>query len=308
MILTLSLLCILGPGSAADPTPTPIILDTDIGSDVDDCFAVATAICDPRLDVVAITTVHDPDSVRGRLVRKLLQAFGRLDIPIYTGRVKHGDPPHYSYGHWAENYSWYPPEETAPEAIVRLASERPGELTLVAVGPQRNVADALALDPRVKAKLVRLVCMAGSYEIGYQGAPEPHAEWNVIQDIEAAQAVFSSGLPITMVGLDVCGLAIPSTDQMTALDSSRYLGHRTLAKLARLYRDFGGPYPPVLFDVVAVLQAANPESCVIQPIPIEVDDEGYTRRATDDRPHRVCTDADQDALVEEAWAILGLEG
>ena len=87
--------------------------------------------------------------------------------------------PHYSYGSWAEDHTWYPPEETAPEAIVRLANERPGELTLVAIGPQRNVAEALRLDPTAARKLKSFVCMAGSYKIGYGGAPEPHAEWNL---------------------------------------------------------------------------------------------------------------------------------
>ncbi len=307
MILALGVLCVVSPG-VPEPGSIPIILDTDIGSDVDDCFAVATAVSDPRLDVVAITTVHDPDSVRGRLVRKLLCAFGRLDIPIYTGRTMPGTPPHYSYGHWAEGYDWCPPAEAAPEAIVRLASARPGELTLVAIGPQRNVADALALDPTLPRKLRGLVCMAGSYRIGYGGSPEVQAEWNVTQDIEAAQKVFASGLAITMVGLDVCGQAIPSEAQMVSLEGSRNLGHRTLASLARVYREAGGPYPPVLFDAVAVLQAADPDACETERVPIVVDDQGYTRVSDEARPHRVCVSANQDALVAQVWSVLGVNG
>lgn len=307
MMLALSVLCIAAPvGPPA--APIPVILDTDIGSDVDDCFAVATAVLDPRLDVLAITTVHDPDGVRGRLVRKLLVSLNRLDIPVFTGRTSPGGSPHYSYGSWAEDHTWYPPEETAPEAIVRLANERPGELTLVAIGPQRNVAEALRLDPTAARKLKSFVCMAGSYKIGYDGAPEPHAEWNITQDIEAAQVVFDSALPTTMVGLDVCGQAIPSATQMAELESSRNLGHRTLAALARTYGDAGGPYPPVLFDAVAVLQAADPSTCATERVPILVDDQGFTRPAGDERPHLVCVSTDQSAIVDEVWRIYGLGG
>ncbi len=290
----------------AEPSPKPIILDTDIGSDVDDCFAIATAIQHPGLTVVAITTVHDPDGVRARLARKLLAHYGRRDMPIYAGRRKPGPPPSYSYGQWVDGFRWTPPSETGPEAIVRLVNERPGKLTLVAVGPQTNVADALVLDPDLPRKLKGFVCMAGSLRIGYGGSPTPHAEWNITQDIESAKRVFASELRPTMVGLDVCGLLIPDEAQMRRLNGSRNLGSRALARLARMYGDHGGPYPPVLYDVMAILQAADPTTCRTEALPMLVDAEGFTVESPDGKLADVCVEADLMAACTEAWRILGL--
>jgi len=297
-----ALCCLVGAGQA----PLKAILDTDIGSDVDDCYAVTCAVRHPGLEVVAITTEHDPDLARARLVHRLLKALGQDDIPVYPGYNKPGDPPKYAYAEWGEEDDYIAPEETAPEIIARLASQRPGELALIAIGPQTNIGEALVLDPDLPKQIAKLVAMAGSYKVGYNGAAEPSAEWNVVQDIAAARAVAAAGFEYTLVGLDVCGRIVPTEEQMSRLAAGTSPWCAALSELSSMYRDWGGPYPPILFDVMAVLQAAQPDTCATERVHITVDDQGFTR-ATDGVPNTtVCVTTDQAAAAATEWTVLGL--
>jgi len=301
--LTCTALCgLVGVGQA----PLKAILDTDIGSDVDDCYAVACAVRHPGLEVVAITTEHDPDLARARLVHKLLSALGKDDIPVYPGHNKPGEPPKYAYAEWGEEDDYVAPEETAPEIIARLASQRPGELALIAIGPQTNIAAALEIDPELPRKITRFVAMAGSYKIGYNSAAEPSAEWNVVQDIAAAKAVAAAGFEYTLVGLDVCGRIVPTAEQMERLKASGSQWCVALSELSGMYRDWGGPYPPVLFDLMAVLQAAEPDTCATERVHITVDDQGFTRAQGGEANITICVSADQPGAAAREWQVLGL--
>ncbi|MGC4190125.1 MAG: nucleoside hydrolase [Thermomicrobiales bacterium] len=190
----------------------PIIFDCDPG--VDDAMALLWGLADPRIDIVAIGTVWGNVSVdltTGNALR-LLEIGGRPDIPVAKGARKPllGPEPSFENGVHGRNgqgdVDLDPPtaaaaEETAAAQIVRLANERPGELTLVAVGPMTNLAIALSLDPGIAGRLKRVVLMGGAFQV--PGNVSPTGEANIWHDPEAAQMVMEAGWPLTIVGLDV---------------------------------------------------------------------------------------------------------
>lgn len=297
-------LAVFSPTSA--PAPIPVLLDTDLGSDVDDAYALVCAVLHPSLEVVAITTAHDPNGQRARLVTRLLRATGREDVPVFVGRSS-PQSPHITLEPWAEGVEGFdPPAESAPEAIVRIAGEYGGRLTLIAVGPQTNVAEALALEPRLPRMVRRLVFMGGSYRVGYGGSSVPCPEWNIYRDVAAAQAVAQSGMRMTMVPLDVTATFVPTEGDMQRLKGSPSPHAAALYELSVMYGERGGPFPPVLYDVMAILQAADPMTCRAERARISVDDAGNTVPVAGRPTMTVCTDTDYEAAMAAAWEVLGL--
>jgi len=167
---------------------TRIILDTDLamgapGSDVDDGFALALALADPRLTVELVTTVGGNSDVKTstRLTRELLELLGRPEVAVVEGA---------------------PADEGAAAEIARRVLAEPGELTLVAIGPLTNVARALATSRDVAASVREIVVMGGVFLEQTNVAAMP-GEYNFWCDPEAAQAVLDSGAALRLVGLDV---------------------------------------------------------------------------------------------------------
>ena len=190
----------------------PILLDCDPG--VDDAMALLWGLADPRVDIVAIGTVWGNVSVDLTTVNalRLLEIGGRPDIPVAKGarRPLLGPDPDFEngvHGKDGQGDTNLPMpetvhiEETAAAQIVRLANERPGELTLVAVGPLTNLAIALALDPGIADRFRQVVLMGGAFQV--PGNVTPIDEANIWHDPEAAQMVMDAGWPLTIVGLDV---------------------------------------------------------------------------------------------------------
>lgn len=193
-------------------TPTPVILDCDPG--VDDAMALLWGLADPRIDLVAVGTVWGNVSVDLTTLNalRLLEIGGRPDIPVAKGASKPllGPEPSFERGVHGRNgqgdVELHDPEtvhieETAAAQIIRLANERPGELTLVAVGPMTNLAIALALDPGIAGRFRQVVLMGGAFQV--PGNESATGEANIWHDPEAAQMVMEAGWPLTIVGLDV---------------------------------------------------------------------------------------------------------
>ncbi|MGB3328639.1 MAG: nucleoside hydrolase [Thermomicrobiales bacterium] len=198
------------------PTPpqaaTPILLDCDPG--VDDAMAILWGLADPRIDLVAIGTVWGNVNVEltTKNAIRLLEIGGHPDIPVAMGASKPllGPEPSFENGvHGKDGQGdvglsdpkGAPVDETAAAQIVRLANERPGELTLVAVGPMTNLAIALALDPGIATRFRQVVLMGGAFQVA--GNVSATGEANIWHDPEAAQMVMEAGWPLTIVGLDV---------------------------------------------------------------------------------------------------------
>lgn len=190
--------------------PRRVIIDTDPG--VDDAFALLLAMRSPELRIEGITPVagNVPLELTLPNALRMVEIAGRTDIPVAAG----ADRPlerrlvtaTYAHGENGLGGAEFPLPKTKPVAdmaadfIRQTVRKYPGEVTLVTLGPQTNVATALAADPGL-AKLIKGVVMMGGSLSG--GNVTPSAEFNVYVDPEAARIVFQSGIPISMVGLDV---------------------------------------------------------------------------------------------------------
>jgi inosine-uridine nucleoside N-ribohydrolase len=281
------------PGSGAQLA----IIDTDIGDDIDDAFALALVLRSPELQIVGVTTAYGDTELRARLVDRYLAAVGRRDIPVAAGVAT----PHTNVFTQAA-YALREPDHKHPDGVAFLLDQiraHPGEITVIAIGPETNLATAIQRDAGTFRKVKRVVLMGGSIYRGYgdeHRAPEP--EWNIDRDPAAAKALFASGVPIFMMPLDstqvhleakdreqIFSFGSPLTDQLTILY------HQWAA-----HTDNHAP-DPTLFDPVAVTYAIRPELCPAKPLRIEVDDKGMTRPVDGSPNAEVCLRSDERGFL-----------
>ena len=260
---------------ATAPKKIPVLLDTDIGSDIDDAFALALIVNSPELDLLGVTTVSGDSEARARLAAKMLVDAGRLDVPVAAGAS--GQPLPIQQCRLAEGFK--SPSLLPIAAEDFLESEirrRPGQITIVAIGLLTNVAALLKKYPDAAKEIKQIVLMGGSVERGYAPGSRPEAEYNIKMDPAAAQVVFASGVPIVMAPLDVTA--------MLQLDAAAR--HRVFTQLTPVTNDLTLLYhlwnneTPTLFDPMAVALLLDPSLCETKPMAIEVDNEGFTREAS----------------------------
>ena len=250
---------------------TPIILDTDIGGDIDDAFAVALVLDSPQLDLRAVTTVSGDTAARARLVAKMLSAAGRTEVPVAAGAA--GAKINTTYTQWADGFS-SPAlvSQSAVELMKSVLDKGHRQVMIVAVGPLTNLAALLKQYPAEKKNIRQIVLMGGSIRRGYYPNSGPTAEYNIAEDAAASQVVFSSGVPILMAPLDVTArlqLEKPELDRLFAL-------HTALTDaLEAQYKLWGQPVP-TLHDPMAVSLLIAPELCTRQPLVINITDKGMT--------------------------------
>ncbi len=277
---------LLFPGSygevAVADQKTPVILDTDIGTDIDDAFALALVMDSPELDLQGVTTVSGDTQARARLAAKLLSAAGGAfrRVPVYAGEP--GKPLPLEQGRWAEHFT--SPQLKSEKAVDYLRREfnaRPGQITLITIGPLTNIGELLKQDPGVAKKIPRIVMMGGSMARGYEPGSGPTPEYNIAADAPAAQAVFSSGIPLIVAPLDVTARL-----QLEGANLQRVFTHLTPVTdaLTLLYHLWGQP-APTLHDPMAIALFLDPSLCETKPLAVEVDAEGYTRVAEGKPPN-----------------------
>lgn len=258
----------------------PVLIDCDPGSD--DALAILVALNSPDLDVVGLTTVGGnatiDDTTRNALA--VLEAAGRTDVPVWrgAGRPLVGDFRFGYYYHGAGGLGIRPEPPTtreqpepAVDAIVRAVTARPGELTLIALGPLTNVAHALRRQPKLAGEVAEIVVMGGAVES--PGNITDHAEFNTYNDPAAAAVVFDSGARVTLVGLDVTKqVAVTREDEpWTEGDSAgASLARRLLAAWFELHPD-RGPYD--LCDPLAIVAAIDPALLSCRPGTVAVETE-----------------------------------
>jgi purine nucleosidase len=220
----------------------PILLDTDLGSDVDDAIALALLLRCPELRLVAVTTVGGDVAGRARAAARLLGLDGRTEVDVCAGArealVRR------------ERFVWreietegYPPGadarctgEPAAERIVRAARETPG-LELVAIGPLTNLAHALALDPELPRRVARLHVMGGHIRrvaIGDRVC-EPGIDYNLCSDPEASAMVLGAGFTTRLVTADVTLETWLRESDLPRLAAAPSPATRALVPLIRLW-------------------------------------------------------------------------
>jgi purine nucleosidase len=286
-----------GAPQKAAAEPQKVIIDTDIGDDIDDAFAVALALQSPELKIVGITSAWGDTKLRARLLDRFLQETKRTDIPVAIGTEKHHPrEAAFSQARWAEAG---PAAKTRPDAVDFLLEQirrQPGEITLVALAPQTNIGAAIDRDPATFRKLKRVVMMGGSVYRGYDdpggGAKNsPDHEYNIAMDVQAAQKLFQSRVPLYVMPLDATQLRLDDAKRELVFTQSTPLTDA----LALLYLQWSrGTHQqtPTMFDPVTVAYAIAPELCPTKALRIVVDDEGYTRPATGAPNAEVCLESD----------------
>jgi inosine-uridine nucleoside N-ribohydrolase len=291
-------------GAAAEPPPVkvPILLDTDVGTDVDDAFALALALASPELELRGVTTVGSDAEDRAWIVCRLLTAVGRRDVPVAWGR----DPqPDEAIGGQIQyrrhpavifNRTAKPVKEPAVEFLYARLKAEPGKLTLVAIGPLTNVARLLTEHTDCKPWIKRVVLMGGSIRVGYKGKGA-EAEWNIKLDVPAAQTVFTSGVPLTVAPLD----ATVSLELTEPLRRRLFAACTPLTlQLQALYQLWDKP-TPTLFDPAAVALAFSEEFFTMENLHLEVGGDGFTRVGKGKPNARVATAVKADAFLK--WYV-----
>jgi inosine-uridine nucleoside N-ribohydrolase len=267
---------------SAPPAPTkktiPILLDTDIGSDIDDAFALALILASPELDLRGVTTVGAEPQTRARIVCRLLSAAGRREIPVASGENPQPVEEIEKQGRYVQSpdgpgdRAVKPVKESAVEVLYQQLKARSGELTIVAIGPLTNIARLFREHPDCKPWVKRLVLMGGSVRVGYKGQAPPEPEWNIKCDIPAAKAVFASGVPLVIAPLDAT-----TTLQLKEPLRRRLFDARTklTEPLHQLYKLWEQP-TPTLYDPVAVTLCFDERFCTMEELRLAVDDKGMT--------------------------------
>jgi purine nucleosidase len=304
LCLLSSSLCAQTNVPAQPPTATEdIIIDTDIGGDIDDAFAVGLALHSPEFKILGITSAWGDTHLRARLLSRFLKETGRADIPVAMGIAKHppGKVDTLSQAQYAEGGSPDVQYANAVDFLLEQIRLHPGEITLISIGPETNLGAAIDRDAATFRKLKRVVLMGGSVYRGYSQfnygkTHGPDSEWNILCDIQAAQKVFSSGVPLYVMPLDSTQIKLQELERAEIFKAGTPLTNALLVLYTQWAR--GAAQTPTLFDAVAVTYAMHPELCPTQPMRLRVDDQGYTRVEAGPPNVQVCLRSNSDQFLE----------
>jgi purine nucleosidase len=271
-----------------------VIIDTDIGDDVDDAFALALALRSPELDVIGVTTTFGDTETRARIAERFLREAGRPDIPVAAGRLTVTKNPMTQRRFAAAidpAKASYPP---AVDFLLEQSRRYPGQITLIAIGPLMNVGAAIDKDAPAFRRLKRVVLMGGSIkrgygDLGYTAPRGPEAEWNIVNDIPSAQKLFAAGVPLAVMPLDATQLKLDEVKRAFLFSQGTPLTD-SLTVLYHLW----GQQTPTLFDPMAVAYAVNPGLCPVEPMHIRVDERGFTRAEAGAPNAAVCLESNPE--------------
>ena len=253
-----------------------IILDTDIGDDIDDALALAFAVMSGKIDLLGVTTVFRNAAQRAELACCLLEALGRTDIPVYSGigktllqsvpdweQVAVSHHPHQMDVLKKQGASIHPQSQHAVDFIIETVMASDGDITLVPIGPFTNIAAAFTLEPRLAEKTT--LCMMGG------ATDRVRPEWNALCDPEATRIVFGTGVPITMVGLDVTTKCVMRYEQVKAIGSVDRPINRICYELIHLLGSDNPEPRPTLHDPLAIATLIDSSMCETREMRIEVE-------------------------------------
>lgn len=294
---------------------TKVIIDTDIGDDIDDVLAIGLTLKCPEINLVGITTVFRNTSLRNKIALRLLNIAGRNDIPVVAGLkkpllnryiipfIKSIDteeiPCQYQedMGNEPENYCG-----NAVDFIINKLETSVEKITLVGIGPLTNIAAVLIKCPEIKHNIEKIVLMGGAYTF--------HAsEYNIQLDPEAARIVFESGVDILAVGLDVTLKCKLRDDDIGIIKRSQNTISEFLYNMVELW---GGEHL-YLHDALAIAIIADPSIARTERKKVAIETSGeYTRGMTycldelgkywgaenNDFNSKVCIDVEDKKFIE----------
>ncbi len=260
-----------------------LIIDTDIGDEIDDALALYYAMR-REYEIIGITTVYKNTDERARITKRLLSLYGKgyEKIPVYAG---HGTPlaekkeeyPHTCHYHSGLNATEYAPDGGADEAVDFIidACEKYGKnLAIVAIGPFTNIARAIEKSPTALNKAARVVIMGGAYYRQY-------TDWNVMCDVEAADVMFASLNNLECVGADVTHrLPLTREQHEIMLNCKNDGAAEEIAELIRLWSIVNPDRYPTLHDPLAIEYAVDPAVCDAERARVKVISDGFARGLT----------------------------
>jgi len=265
--------------------PFRVIIDTDPG--VDDALALLLAMRSPELKIEAITAVagNVPLDLTLPNALRMVEIAGRTEIPVAAGAraplVRRLVTAAYAHGENGLGGAVFPEPKTKPVAepaavlIRQIIGKFPGEVTLLTIGPLTNIATALNADPELAGMVRSLVMMGGSLS---GGNITPAAEFNVYVDPEAARIVFQSGIPVTMVGLDVTRKTSLTEDHVRQLQAGQNPVSQAAATIARNAiehnRERGFAVGPNMHDSLAVAGFIDPSLLQMKEYYVDVETAG----------------------------------
>ena len=258
-----------------------MILDCDTGHD--DAIALMVAARHPAIELLGVTVVAGNQTLDKTLPNtlKVCQAVG-IDCPVYGGmslplvrdQITAGDV----HGESGLDGPVFPPltrtaePEHAVQYLIRTLMASDGDITLVPVGPLTNIAAAMRLEPAILPKIRQIVLMGGAYGLGNT---TPAAEFNLYADPEAAHIVFSSGVPLVMMGLDLTNQTVCTMDIIERMEA---LGNRAGKLFGEIMRftfktqqEVNGLAAGPVHDVTCVALLAAPELFTLKPAHVEID-------------------------------------
>lgn len=263
----------------------PVILDTDIGGDVDDIWALAMLLKSPEIDLKMVVTDSGNTTYRAALTGKLLEIAGRTDVPVAVGVHENDDLG--LQADWLADYelSDYPGTvyEDGIGAMIDMIMASPEPVTLLCIGPVPNIKAALAREPRI-VENARIVGMFGSVRLGYDGSSEISDEYNVRADAHACRQMFESFPEVIITPLDTCGLVKLEGEKYQKILACEDPLIRALVENVHVFAKHvdwmtldSTKNSSVLFDTVAVYLAFSEELLKMEEISLHVTDDGFTR-------------------------------
>jgi inosine-uridine nucleoside N-ribohydrolase len=238
-----------------------VLIDTDIGDDIDDALALALALCSPEIELLGVTTVFGDTQKRAHLAAHILEVFRHEEIPVAAGQqmpllFRHrpsGVPQAAILDPCAPLGALSP--FSAPELIIHAALAHHGNMTLFCLGPLTNIATALIIEPRLFLAIKNIVMIGGT-----SGFPLP--EWNIRSDAQAAKIVLASGIPITLLGWNVtmrCQLRESDIEKLDYQNSPQACLLSQLIAIWQRHRPRWHPRLPFLHDPLAIVALCAPE-------------------------------------------------
>ena len=312
---------ILAASAWAAPDPPrriPVILDTDIGTDIDDSWALAYLLRCPELDLKLVLTDTGDTRYRAKIAAKLLQLAGRADVPVGIGRQGTMGDAERNLDPWIRGYDLgkYPGRvvEDGIGALIDTVMQSPAPVTIIAIGAVPNLAEAVTREPRLAAKC-RFVGMQGSFDVGYGGSGPAVAESNVRGDPAALRTVLAAPWQdILLTPLDTCGRVSLSGNNYARIWGSM---HDPLLRaviesycvfaprVSWMKCDFFATRSTTLFDCVAVYLATSESLVEIETVLFRVTDDGLTIRDPHGARARVALRwKDEPAFEQHLAAIL----
>jgi inosine-uridine nucleoside N-ribohydrolase len=297
----LGVLCLLlflsSVASWAQAAREKIIIDTDVGDDVDDAFALALAVKSPEFEILGVTTTFGETELRAKIADRFLGEVGRAEIPVMAGKPTASTA--MSQRRYAEGERFAKNSHgDASDFLLDQIRRHPGEITLIGIGPLMNVGAAIDKDAATFRKLKRVVIMGGAIrkgygDYGYNEHVPPIPEWNILNDVPSAQKLFASGVPLFVMPLDSTQLKLDEVKRA-------FLFTRGIAvtdQLAILYH-LWAQETPTLFDPMAVAFALQPELCPVTALHIRVDEKGFTREEPGTPNAQVCLQSNPEDFFQ----------